>query len=426
MADDYAGTSDGALAAQADMNRAELRRMRWVATSLLGTMLALLVATAAYESAYPLLRWVRAFAEAAAIGAIADWYAVVAMFRRPLGLPIPHTAIIPENKDRIAESLANFVEQNFLTPENVMGKLAEHDAARAVAEWLAEPGNSRPLAREICEAIPPILEALEDEDVRRFFDDTVIAQLSTLDVSRIAGSVLALLTERDRHQALLDRALSALETWLTAHQGLIKEKFSEASKYTPDFMDRYIVDKFISGIVALLHEIAANPRHELRQQFDQAIREFVHQLNTAPDFRQRGASLVGDIIDHLKKDNYYRNLWRDIRLLIQADVASDRSMIRRHVESALVTLGRGLLNQPPLQGKLNAWWLDAAEKMVLRFRHEISSLIRDVVKSWDADEVARKVELEIGKDLQYIRINGTLVGGAVGVALHVITTTLAV
>lgn len=425
MAGDYAGTSDGALAAHAEMKRTQLRRMRWLATSLLGAMLALLVASAAYESAHPLLHWVRAFAEAAAVGAMADWYAVVAMFRRPLGLPIPHTAIIPENKDRIGDSLANFVEQNFLTPENVMRKLAEHDAARAVAEWLSEPGNSRPLARDVCQFIPGILAALEDEDVRRFFEDTVIAQLSTMDVSRIAGRVLALLTERDRHQALLDRVLSAAETWLTAHQGLIREKFGEASKYTPDFLDRYIVDKFVSGIVALLHEIAADPQHELRRQFDQATRELVHQLKTTPEYRQRGASLVRDVIDHLRKESYYRDLWRDIRLRIQADVASDRSVIRDHVESALITLGRGLLNEPPLQDKLNAWWLDAAEKMVLRFRHEISSLIRDVVKSWDADEVARKVELEIGKDLQYIRINGTVVGGAVGIALHLVATTLA-
>ena len=191
--------------AQAAAGRARLRRMQWLATSLLGAMLVLFLVSAAYQSTHSALHWVRAFAEAGAVGAMADWYAVVALFRHPLGLPIPHTAIIPKNKDRIGESLANFVEHNFLTPENIIRELERHNAARALAEWLAVPANSRGVAQAVCEAIPAILDALDDEDVRRFFDRTLTPHLGKLDVSRIAGNALQVLTEGGRHQALLDR-----------------------------------------------------------------------------------------------------------------------------------------------------------------------------------------------------------------------------
>jgi uncharacterized membrane-anchored protein YjiN (DUF445 family) len=399
--------------------------MQWLATSLLGAMLVLFLVSAAYQSTHPTLHWVRAFAEAGAVGAMADWYAVVALFRHPLGLPIPHTAIIPKNKDRIGESLANFVEHNFLTPENVVRELARHNAAKALAEWLTVPANSRGVADSVCDAIPAILDALEDEDVKRFFDRTVTPQLAKLDISRIAGNALQALTAGERHQALLDRALQALERWLATNKGLVKAKFGEASRYTPAFLDSYIVDKFVEGIVALLREVGDNPQHELRLRFDEATQELTRNLRTSAEYRERGEALMHDLVEHLAKERYYRQLWDDVKLRVRADLAGDRSLIRETVESALVTLGKGLLDESAVQRKLNTWSLSAVETAVLRYRHQASRVITEVIKSWDAEEVARKVELEIGRDLQYIRFNGTLVGGIVGVVLHVLTTALA-
>lgn len=405
--------------------QAGLRRMHWVATSLLGTMLTLLLTSPAYQPTHPWLHWVRAFAEAGAVGAMADWYAVVALFRRPLGLPIPRSAIIPKNKDRIGESLANFVQENFLTPKNIVRKLKEHDTAEALAEWLASPANDAQVAEAVGSLIPGILNALQDEDVRRLFDRILTPELLKLDVSRIAGKVLAILIEGNRHQALLDRGLRALEEWLIANQGLIKAKFSEASRYTPVFLDNYIVEKFLDGICAVLHEVADSPGHELRLQFDEAVRELIERLQTSAEYRQNGEAVLREFVEHLRNENYYRQLWAEIRLGVEADIAGGDSLIREHIAGGLVALGKGLLLESALQQKLNAWWLNAVEKMVLRHGNQISGLIKEVVKSWDAAEVSGKVELEIGKDLQFIRINGTLVGGIAGVALHTLTYVVA-
>lgn len=405
--------------------QARLRRMQRFATSLLCAMLILLLLSAAYQPQFAWLHWVRAFAEAGAVGAAADWFAVVALFRYPLGVPIPHTAIIPKKKDSIGESLGAFVEQNFLTPDNIIKKLQEHNAAKAVAEWLIQPENSHEVAQSVGEFIPGMLSAIEDEDIRHFFDRTVMPQLLELNVSRMAGNILALLTESDRHQVLLDRALQKLEAWLAANRGLITAKFSQASTYTPVLLDRYIVEKFVGGIIALLHEVTENPRHELRLQFDQAMRELIDELKTSAEYQQKGKALLHDVIEHVRKERYYRSVWNDMKKAIENDLRSEHSLLRQHVASALVLLGKGLLEDRAVQQKLNAWWLSAAHHMVLRYRHQISALITDVVKSWDAEEVSRKVELEIGKDLQYIRINGTLVGGSVGVVLHTLTTLMA-
>ena len=404
--------------AQARSKADRLRRMQWLATSLLGLMLAILAMSAAYESRHPGLHWIRAFAEAGAIGALADWYAVTALFRYPLGLPIPHSAIVSRNKDRIGESLGDFVEQNFLTPENITAKLRQHDAAQALARWLAARRNSLAVASAVADFVPVMLSGLKDEEIRQFFDRTLTPQLLSLNVSRIAGNVLAMLTEGERHQVLLDRALQALERWLVAKQGLIEAKFSEASRYTPRGLDSYVVNKFRQGIVTLLHEVVENPRHELRQQFDQAVRDLIHDLMNSEEYRQKGQALLRKLVEHLQAEKFYRLLWDDVRRRVQADLESEPSLIKEHIARALTVLGEALLEEAGVRQKLNEWWLDAIHKVVVRFRHQISGLITDVVKSWDAEEVSRAVELEIGRDLQYIRINGTLVGGTVGLLLH--------
>jgi uncharacterized membrane-anchored protein YjiN (DUF445 family) len=206
---------------------------------------------------------------------------------------------------------------------------------------------------------------------------------------------------------------------------LIRAKFSEASRYTPGLLDSYIVEKFLAGVIALLQETAENPHHDLRLQFDQATQQLIQDLKTSAEYQQKGQALLLDLIEHVRRKSYYRLLWDDIRSQVEADLRREHSLLREHIASALVLLGKGLLAEPAVQRKLNAWWLNAVHQMVLRYRHQISGLITEVVKSWDAEEVSRKLELEIGKDLQYIRINGTLVGGTVGVALHALTTLVA-
>jgi uncharacterized membrane-anchored protein YjiN (DUF445 family) len=406
--------------ARGRVNIDQLRRMQWLATSLLGAMLLLLGVSAAYQSHQPWLHWIRAFAEAGTVGAMADWYAVTALFRRPLGLPIPHTAIIPSNKDRIGESLGDFIENNFLTPENIIAKLRQHDAAQALAEWLALRGNSLAVAQAVADFVPALLNGLEDEEVQQFLDRALTPRLLGLNVSRIAGNILMVLTENRRHQVLLDRALLSLQRWLVANGGLIEAKFSQESRYTPRVVDKYVVGKFVQGIVTLLHEVTENPGHELRGQFDRATQALIHDLINSEEYRQKGQALLSRLVQHLQTEDFYRSLWEEVRSRITADLRRDSSVITRHIADALARLGERLLDGPGVRQKLNAWWLQTVHKIAVRFRHQVSVLITDVVKSWDAEEVSRKVELEIGKDLLYIRINGTFVGGAVGLLLHAV------
>ena len=341
-----------------------LRRTQCGATALLLAMLVLTFVSAAQVAAHPWLHWVRAFAEAAAVGATADWYAVVALFRHPLGLPMPHSAIIPASKDRIGANLGAFVEHNFLTRENIAPRLQQHNAAAALARWLVEARNRHAVARAVCDVLPGLLRAIDDRDLRRLLEGALKPLLLRLDVPRSTAH------------------------WLDKHKGLVRAKFSEASRYTPALLDDYIVDRFVEGIGAMLHEVAANPQHELRVRFEGATGELVSAI------------------------------WRDLGAWVQADVGGDRSKLCGHVAAALDAVCREMLSNPALQQRLNAWWLDVAQELVLRLRRELSTLIADVVRGWDALDITSKVELEIGRDLQFIRINGTLVGGLVGLLLH--------
>ena len=404
--------------------RAALARMRWTASAVLGGMLVALGASAALQSAHPALQWVRAFAEAGAVGALADWYAVVALFRRPLGLPIPHTGIIPANKDRIGASLGQFVEHNFLTPENVVRQLDPPALADALAAWLADADNSRALAASICDFVPGVLEAIADEDVQPVLERVANAQLARLDVAAIAAQLLTVVFESERHQDLLDRALPALERWLEANRARITAKFGEKSPLTPGALDRYIVDRFVAGIVALLHETARDREHPLRRELDARVRGLIEALQTSEAYRDRGRALIDEFVAHLRTESMYRTLWDRLRKEIRADLAADASGIRAVVADALVTLGRAVAADEGVKAKLAAWSRRAAETLVVRHRHHAARLITAVVKRWDAGEVAAKIELEIGRDLQYIRINGAVVGGLAGLALHFLTKAL--
>lgn len=403
-----------------DLKFARLRYMQRLATALLCAMVALLVISAALKTAYPWLQWVQAFAAAATVGAIADWFAVVALFHHPLGLPFPHTAIIPSNKDRIGSSLGHFVENNFLTAENVIRKLEKRNLTRAAGEWLADSVNARKAAECICALIPAALNTLGDQHFRHFVDRAIAPQLQRLNVAGMAADILTMLTADGRHQALLDKALRTAEAWLIANQTMIKAKFSEASKYTPAILDTYIVNRFVAGIIALLHEIASHSDHPLRRQFDRFTNEFIHNLKTSAKHREQGEVLTREFLEHLARENYYGTVWKDIKQRILADLADSDSLLRSNVAEGITKLGSGLRDDRAMQVRFNAWLLQVIEGLLVRHRRQVSDLITEVVRGWDAPEVGKKLELEIGKDLQYIRISGTLVGGTVGLLLHAV------
>ena len=399
----------------------QLARMQSLATALLCIALGVLFLSARYESIWPWLRWVRAFAEASAIGAIADWYAVVALFRRPLGLPIPHTAIIPANKDNIGRSLGEFVAQYLLTPENVVAKLERYDSARQVAAWAATPANASRLAALCMSAVPAILRAPDDADVRRLFRLHVAPRLLELNMARPLSQALEALIDAGLHRTALEAALKFLDGWLVANEALIRSKFSQASKYTPAPLDAYIVRKFLQGFRSLVHEIAADPEHAVRGEVDAALRELVAELEQSPRYREMVQGWLRDLLEKWARDEDIQQLRETLAARVEADLLQEDSVLRQSVAALIIAVAEGAARDRAILDRINGAWLRFARSATLQFRGQIATLIAEVLRSWDAEEVGRKVQLEIGKDLQFIRINGALVGGVVGVALHACT-----
>jgi uncharacterized membrane-anchored protein YjiN (DUF445 family) len=398
--------------------RGRLRRMRLLATGLLVAMAVLMVGSVALKPAYPWLSWVEAFAEAAVVGAVADWFAVVALFRHPLGLPIPHTAIVPRNKDRIGDALGKFVEQNFLTPENILAKLAEIDPAGHGAIWLAEPAHSRQIAAGLREFLPRVLDAFDDAAIEELLADTVAARIEAIDLAKASGGILAVITAGDRHQAVLDQVLQRLGAWLDLNRDLIKYKFGEQSSFTPRFVDNYIVNKFVDGIIDMIGEVAATPDHELRHSFNTALHDFIDRLRYEPAFQAKAEALKHEVLQSVDISRFVGVIWHAIKRQLLADAASETSVIEAQLAEALQRLAGQILADRALADRINAAVSSLVEAGVERFGHQVAALIEEVVRRWDARAVTRKIEFEVGSDLQFIRLNGTIVGGTVGLLLQ--------
>ncbi len=391
--------------------------MRLLATGLLGLMLAVFVAASALQARWPLLAYLRAFAEAGMVGACADWFAVVALFRHPLGLPIPHTAIVPRNKVRIGESLGGFICNNFLAPEVVTARLRALDLAARLARWLAEPANAAAIARRAAALLPPVLDALSDEHVRDFTRGLFSRTAESVEASPLAARVLSVLVAHGHHQALFDRAIAAARDFLYANEGMIRAKVSTRSwSWLPRWVDQRVADTVMAGLLETLHELAA-PGHPWRGEFQAAVDEFVGRLATDPAWRARGETIKAEVLANPAVEDYLDSLSREIRRRLVADAAADCGLLRRGLDQALRALGRRLEQDEAMRAVLNRWLLTAAERTVVPNRGEIGAFIAGVVARWDSATLVSKLELQVGKDLQYIRINGTLVGGLVGLLI---------
>jgi len=392
--------------------------MRWLATGLLVVMLGLLSLGLVFRTRWPGLEWLVAFAEAATVGAVADWFAVVALFRRPLGLPIPHTALIPRNKDRIGAELGRFIEQHFLTPENVTAKLAELDPVGRGARWLSLPANRARVAARLREALPTLLDALDDAEIERLIGGAVTRRLEALDLARLSGAALDFVTEDQRHQALFDQALVLIAGWLDRNRALILAKFGEQSSFTPRFVDGYIVKRFVDGMIDLIREVAETPHHEIRFRFDRTVRDFVARLGIDPAFRARAEAVKQDAIRLLAPEKFTASLWRELKRHLAEPAGAEVSPLERQIDGALAHLAQSLRQDADLKARVDRAVARVAGALTGRLRHQVGSLIADVVRRWDFREVGDRLELEVGRDLQFIRLNGTLVGGLVGLALH--------
>ena len=403
----------------------DLARMKAIALGLLVAAGLVYVAASVLLSLHPAWGYVAAFAEAAMVGAIADWFAVVALFRHPLGLPIPHTAIIPSNKDRIGENLATFICANFLSTEQVLAKLAQFDPAARLAAWLAAPPYAEALASHLAAALHYAIGVFDDERVRAFFRTTVVARLERVDVSRLAGQLLDVLTADRRHQRLLDAMLSQLARMLDDEtiKAEVAEVVAAEVKYLrfvglDNVAGRYATEMMVSGVVRLVGEMGNDPAHPLRLRFDEFVAEFIGRLQHDADLRMKGEALKRELLAHPALSDYLHGLWSQMIVWIQDDLAGADSSLRRQVSLGTRTLGEKLGADAAMQGWINEQIRIAAPRWIERYREDIRQYIIARVGDWNAAEMTNELEGNIGRDLQFIRNNGTLVGGLVGLAIY--------
>ena len=405
-----------------ELKRVRLVTMKRVATLMLVGVALLFVVTRWLESSYPWLGFVRAFAEAAMVGGIADWFAVTALFRHPLGIPIPHTAIVASRKDRIGTALGNFVQRNFLTRDVVAGKIAAMQLGDRAAQWLARPENSRRLARHAAHGLSGAVGVMRDEDVQEMADRGIVSRLRRMQAAPLMARLFELMTTGGRHQALLDDALRLAAKFLYENEAMIREKVkAESPWWVPGAVDSRVGDKIVSGVEKTLVAVAADPDHPLRQRYDEAVDRFILSLRENPETIARFEQIKLDVLAHPGVADFSREVWGDVKEKIAnyaERLADDAEQEPDQLEQWLAGLGQKVLADPVLSAKVNGGIVEIVSYSVEQAREEVAKLISATVAAWDADATSRKIELQIGRDLQFIRINGTIVGGLVGLILY--------
>lgn len=402
--------------------RQALTRMKLLATGLLGVAGVVFVVARQFDNA--LAGYVEAFAEAAMVGALADWFAVTALFRHPLGIPIPHTAIIPERKDDIGKGLGTFVQGNFLSGPVIAEKIRSVGVAGRIGEYLADPANARKLGENAGDAVKAAVEVLRDEDVAPVVEQMVTARVADIPASALASKVLEAAIEDGHHQVVIESLLAATTKFLVRNTGTIRTRVQKESPWwVPEAVDDRVVARLTGGGKRFLEEVAADPDHDLRRQIDERVRELVVKLRTSPEMEARGEEIKAQLLAHPALRAWTSTLWQDLRETLVEASADPDSELRAKLEAGIMRLGQSLETDAELRAKLDAWVERTVLYVLDQYRDEVADLISGTVARWDADDASRRIELQVGRDLQFIRINGTVVGGLVGVIIHALTTT---
>ncbi|MFC4950348.1 DUF445 domain-containing protein [Pseudonocardia sp. GCM10023141] len=365
--------------------------------------------------------YVRAMAEAGMVGALADWFAVTALFRRPLGLPIPHTAIIPTKKDMIGDSLGDFVGENFLSEAVVRDKLARVEVSSRVGSWISQESNADRITAELANAARGVVTVLRDEDVQDVIEQVLVRKLMERPIGPPLGTVLEGVLADGAHHHLVDLVCDRGYDWVTAnHDMVLRIVHDRAPTWSPRFVDDMIADKVFLEVQNFAWAVKTDPEHPLRKAVDTFLVEFAADLQNDADTIERAERIKNQVVAHPSVQKFIGQAWGTVKGLILDAAADPSSALRTRVRDGLVTFGNRLATDEELRGKLDGWLADAAGYVVRHYRGEITTLITDTVSRWDAEETSRKIELQVGRDLQFIRINGTVVGALAGLVIFTV------
>src|SRR3982751_4433569 len=399
--------------------------MKVAATGLLVVMAGVFIAARAFEPQYPSLAYVKAFAEAAMVGGLADWFAVTALFRHPLGLPIPHTAIIPRNKDRIGEALANFLKENFLIPSVVARRMRNIDVVGATGRFLQTPaGEGTPIRAGASRPIPDIFESLDDERLGGIVKGAIASRLRAMEVSPLLGHALASAINEDRHVPMLEAAIRWTARALDANEPLIREMVHKKANWVLKLagLDAKLADAIIDGLRKLTVEMSTDPAHPVRQKIEEALAQLANGLQTRPETRERVEAIKDQLLDNQSVSLWLDTLWQKGREAVIRAARNPDAVLAGKVGAGLESMGSTLESDRRIRAAINQFARRAVVGMAASYGSSIVRLVSDTVRSWDARTVTARLEAAVGRDLQYIRINGTLVGGMVGLVLHLVDT----
>lgn len=401
---------------------AELRRVKALATLVLASTLALFIVAKWLLPVHPAFGFIAAFAEAATIGGLADWYAVVALFKRPLGLPIPHTAIIQSNQARIADKLGEFIQVHFLDAGPVEAKLREIDFGSFVADWLRDRKRSDDLARFALRLLPEAVSATESSGLMTFIIRRMSSQLQAIDLAPLAAGTLRGFVAEGRHQILFDDLLRVMHETLNQKKtmAMIREKVRAE---LPTLLrlyraDKFLVNKIVASATAFFDEVRSDPKHPFRGEFDRMVLTFVDRLGTDQAYVDRIDGLKRDLLARPELADLARTVWANTRSFIERSASGETQVLQHHLAGMCVAAGEALAADAELRGEINKGLVTVLRSFVADQKSGVSTFISDQVKSWDMAQLISLIEINIGRDLQYIRFNGSLIGGLAGLALY--------
>jgi uncharacterized membrane-anchored protein YjiN (DUF445 family) len=395
----------------------------------LGALIALALVFAfsfALEAHITWLQYVRAAAEGGMVGALADWFAVTALFRRPLGLPIPHTALIVERKDQFGATLGQFVVENFLNGDVLAERIRAAGLSSRVAAWLSSEENAARFAGHAADVVVTLAGTLRDEDVQSALTAEIMRAAATVEVAPLAGRAVGVMIAGGHHDALFNGCVTAADRYLADHYDELKVRFeSEAPRWLPDAVYGRAFERLHARLRERLAAMAADPDDEARKQFEEWIAGLPERLKTSPELRERGENIKRDLLASAAVRDWASWLWKNAKETLGAQAADPDSELRRRLAAALTAMGRRLSTDPALQQSLERVVESGARTLADQFHEELAGLVTGTIQRWDATETSFQLELLLGRDLQFIRINGTVVGAGVGLALHAIALALA-
>jgi uncharacterized membrane-anchored protein YjiN (DUF445 family) len=401
---------------------AELRRVKALATLVLAATLALFATAKALLPVHPAFGFIAAFAEAATIGGLADWYAVVALFRRPLGLPIPHTAIIQGNQHRIADKLGEFIEQHFLEAAPVDAKLRQIDFGSFIADWLRDRKRSTDLARFVLRLLPEAVSATESSGLMTFIARRITTQLQSIDLAPLAAGTLRAFVAEGRHQGLLDDLLRVLDQSLKQPEtmAMVREKIrGELPTLLKLYRtDKFLVNRIVASATSFFDEVRNDPKHPFRGEFDRMLQSFVDRLGSDPAYADKIDGLKRDLLARPELGDLARNIWSNARSFIERSASGESQVLQQHLARMFVEAGEALAGDGELRSEINQGFATVLRSFIADQKSGVSSFISDQVKAWDMGQLISLIEINIGRDLQYIRFNGSLIGGLAGLGLY--------